>query len=568
MTRKEYMEQLKKYLKRLPKEDYDNAIEYFSEYFDEAGPENEQQVMEELGQPKEAARELLLNLLQESVGDSKDITEEKTAALPAAGSYYGESSHAHSRTDSGNLSTTGYSTSAGKKRSPGKIILLAFLVICASPVSIALLFAGLAVLAAVVIVIAAVIFSMAVTGVSAIAGGIVLTGCGMTLIARSLAASCMMVGSGFLMAGAGILVGVLTIYICKWCAMGIGRLVNRLVRKKVNKIAKTVLMTGTALCAAGVVLSTAGYFAGGKDFTYTSDHMYVSGGNSSSRKNLTVMKKEQIDDFTKLNVDFEDFDLDIRTSDDDHYYMEYKLEKNGRKNPLTWKDKDGELTLEEPVGGSGSYYITYDLGIFSTHADLTEKKDALNTVVLYIPEKAQLSEAKLQLSDGDLAADQLLCKEMTLELLNGDLMLDKGEFEKFDAKLSDGDLNVKELQCTDNMQLKSGNGDVTIKKAELADGQIALSDGDIQIDNSSFNGDMKINSSCGDVSVEMKNGSAEKTNIYLKAADGDVDTEGLSRGKTDNEEDTSVYENKAGASAPTLNVECSDGDITLTESEK
>lgn len=297
-----------------------------------------------------------------------------------------------------------------------------------------------------------------------------------------------------------------------------------------NKIAKTVLMTGTALCVAGVVLSTAGYFAGGKDFTYTSDHMYVSGGNSSSRKNLTVMKKEQIDDFTKLNVDFEDFDLDIRTSDDDHYYMEYKLEKNGRKNPLTWKDKDGELTLEEPAGGSGSYYITYDLGIFSTHADLTEKKDALNTVVLYIPEKAQLSEAELQLSDGDL--------------------------------------NVKELQCTDNMQLKSGNGDVTIKKAELADGQIALSDGDIQIDNSSFNGDMKINSSCGDVSVEMKNGSAEKTNIYLKAADGDVDTEGLSRGKTDNEEDTSVYENKAGASAPTLNVKCSDGDITLTESEK
>ena len=299
-----------------------------------------------------------------------------------------------------------------------------------------------------------------------------------------------------------------------------------------NKIAKTVLMTGTALCVAGVVLSTAGYFAGGKDFTYTSDHMYVSGGNSSSRKNLTVMKKEQIDDFTKLNVDFEDFDLDIRTSDDDHYY------------------------------------ITYDLGIFSTHADLTEKKDALNTVILYIPEKAQLSEAELQLSDGDLAADQLLCKEMTLELLSGDLMLDKGEFEKFDAKLSDGDLNVKELQCTDNMQLKSGNGDVTIKKAELADGQIALSDGDIQIDNSSFNGDMKINSSCGDVSVEMKNGSAEKTNIYLKAADGDVDTEGLSRGKTDNEEDTSVYENKAGASAPTLNVKCSDGDITLTESEK
>ena len=84
MTRNEYMEQLKKYLKRLPKEDYDNAIEYFSEYFDEAGSENEQQVMEELGEPREAARELLLNLLQESVGGGKDSTGEKTAALPEA----------------------------------------------------------------------------------------------------------------------------------------------------------------------------------------------------------------------------------------------------------------------------------------------------------------------------------------------------------------------------------------------------------------------------------------------------------------------------------------------------
>ena len=126
-----------------------------------------------------------------------------------------------------------------------------------------------------------------------------------------------------------------------------------------NKIAKTALMTGTALCVAGVVLSTAGYFAGGKDFTYASDHVYVSGGNSSAHKNLAVMKKEQIDDFTKLNVDFEDLDLDIRTSDDDHYYMEYKLEKNGKKDPLTWEDKDGELTLKESEGGTGAVSYTH-----------------------------------------------------------------------------------------------------------------------------------------------------------------------------------------------------------------
>lgn len=214
MTRNEYMEQLKRYLRRLPKEDYENAVEYFSEYFDEAGPDNEQQMMKDLGDPKEAAREVLLNLLEESVenGSAEEASSTETVktfsekALPEK-----------------------------KKRSPGKIILLAFLVICASPVSIALLIAGLAVLAAVVLVIAAVIFSLAVTSIATIAGGIMVVGFGATLVMRSLAAACMMVGGGFLLAGAGILFGVLTVYICKWCATGIGRLVNRLVRKKVSR---------------------------------------------------------------------------------------------------------------------------------------------------------------------------------------------------------------------------------------------------------------------------------------------------------------------------------------------
>ena len=330
-----------------------------------------------------------------------------------------------------------------------------------------------------------------------------------------------------------------------------------------NKIAKTALMTGAALCVAGVVLSTAGYFAGGKDFTYASDHVYVSGGNSSAHKNLAVMKKEQIDDFTKLNVDFENLDLDIRTSDDDYYYMEYKLEA-----PLTWEDKDGELTLKESEGGTGGYFITYDLGVFRTHIEQTRKEDAVNTVILYVPEKAQLLDTEIQLSDGDLTADQLLCEKMTAKLSDGDLMLDKGVFEKFEAKLGDGDMDVKELQCTDNMQLKSENGDVSIKKADLTDGQIALDDGELQMGNSSFNGDMEITNSNGDVSIQMKNGNVDKTNIYLKTTDGDVDTRDLSRGKSSNEEDLSVYENKVGASAPTLNVNSSDGDITLTESAR
>ena len=73
MTKVEYLAKLDKYLRKLPKEDYQEAMDYFSEYFEEAGPENEAQVIAELGTPKEAARDIISRLL-----DEKIIDQEKT----------------------------------------------------------------------------------------------------------------------------------------------------------------------------------------------------------------------------------------------------------------------------------------------------------------------------------------------------------------------------------------------------------------------------------------------------------------------------------------------------------
>lgn len=56
MTKKEYMKKLAYQLRRLPKEDFDKAMDYFEEYFEDAGIENEQKAIEDLGAPEEAAR--------------------------------------------------------------------------------------------------------------------------------------------------------------------------------------------------------------------------------------------------------------------------------------------------------------------------------------------------------------------------------------------------------------------------------------------------------------------------------------------------------------------------------
>lgn len=75
MNKQEYMRQLKIKLKRLPKDDFERAVEYYEEYFAEAGAENEQKAIEDLGSPQEAADQIIkdfaLNYSKEPVRNVK-----------------------------------------------------------------------------------------------------------------------------------------------------------------------------------------------------------------------------------------------------------------------------------------------------------------------------------------------------------------------------------------------------------------------------------------------------------------------------------------------------------------
>ena len=94
MTRTEYLAQLEKYLKKLPAKDYQEAMDYFTEYFDEVGPEGEAAAIAELGNPKEAAHEIIINLLDkkieedsqeaDSVKNSKQIVQIAILSILAA----------------------------------------------------------------------------------------------------------------------------------------------------------------------------------------------------------------------------------------------------------------------------------------------------------------------------------------------------------------------------------------------------------------------------------------------------------------------------------------------------
>lgn len=62
MNRKQFMEELRQLLTGISEEERVEALQYYEDYFDDAGAENEQQVIEELGTPQKVASTICLNL--------------------------------------------------------------------------------------------------------------------------------------------------------------------------------------------------------------------------------------------------------------------------------------------------------------------------------------------------------------------------------------------------------------------------------------------------------------------------------------------------------------------------
>ena len=194
MTREEYLRQLQHYLKRLPKEDYDSAMEYFTEYFEEAGPEGEQAVIAELGTPKQAASELLRNLLNEQIVQPRE------------------------------------------RRSVGAVLMIALLAICAAPIALPLAIAATAILFALVLVIASAVLCVLLLGVCGILVGGKLILIGLASAGSTVPGMCMLLGLGLLGIGLGILLSMVLIALCRMIGLLLLRLIQWILgRRKANR---------------------------------------------------------------------------------------------------------------------------------------------------------------------------------------------------------------------------------------------------------------------------------------------------------------------------------------------
>ena len=172
MDKAEFITQLKRNLKKLPEDEIKNAIEYYEEYFNEAGEENEQKIIEELGNPANVASQIIANFAIKGTETLENSTSKGLSTL-------------------------------------WMVILATFLSPVALPVAITI--AALAI--SFIIVIFSVIFSFAVTGIALCIAGIFYSIISISLIAQDFATSIFFTGFGLLSFGTGLAFIILTTFL-------------------------------------------------------------------------------------------------------------------------------------------------------------------------------------------------------------------------------------------------------------------------------------------------------------------------------------------------------------------
>lgn len=190
MTRTEYIAKLTKYLRKLPQKDYEEALEYFMEYFEEAGPENEARVIAELGTPKEAAHEVISRLLEEKIVEDKSSLRNKTT-----------------------------------------ILWIAILAVLASPVALPILLFFLAMIVTLLMIIFAVIVTALALTFALLISGVYTFFTSFSLLSVSLASTLFGGGLGLLMFGGALLLLLISFEICKLIVKLITLLIKWLIKK-------------------------------------------------------------------------------------------------------------------------------------------------------------------------------------------------------------------------------------------------------------------------------------------------------------------------------------------------
>jgi uncharacterized membrane protein len=237
MNKNEFLNELRAILWRLPEDERESALTYYEEFIEEAGPENEQEVISKLGTPQRVAdnifREFNTNIAvagTPNYSNTNDVRQENEQKnTQGSNNQYNNTQGQGYNNQYNNNQNQGYNyqynNSQKQQKNTNTILIIILLVVC-SPIILGL--GGT--LVGILVAIAATIFGLGVaaiaTVVSLIIAGIVVIIAGISSLFVSTWGGVLLIGTGLVVLGIGLLLAVPTMALL---AKGIPAIVRGLI---------------------------------------------------------------------------------------------------------------------------------------------------------------------------------------------------------------------------------------------------------------------------------------------------------------------------------------------------
>ena len=205
MNRREFINTMAVELSKISRDEAEDIIAYYNEYLDDAGIENEQQALEELGNPSKIAAQIKADYAVKQM----DRASFRKSGRAQENVRYDQN---------------------GQPVPPKKgisVIWWVILGIFAAPVALPLAFAAGVLVIALFIVLGAFIFSLLVAAAAIFAGGIACVIAGFAILFVDFANAIVAIGLGFLTIGLALLLGTAIVLV--------SRMLFRFITRKINE---------------------------------------------------------------------------------------------------------------------------------------------------------------------------------------------------------------------------------------------------------------------------------------------------------------------------------------------
>ena len=230
MSRTEFMRQLESLLQNISATEREEALQYYNEYFNDAGSENEQNVIEALGNPAKVAENIKKDIFGNGYGENiyQKINADNRAMITYPADHQTENGNGEQRNRQSDAAQTALAQAVSSQKkegmSTGMIVLIVLLCIFASPVILSVAGAGIGVAAGLIAAWFGLIIGFGATATALILVLIALVVTGIIALFSHPFVGMGLIGAGLICGGVGLLflmltvamAGIATPAVCQW----------------------------------------------------------------------------------------------------------------------------------------------------------------------------------------------------------------------------------------------------------------------------------------------------------------------------------------------------------------